>query len=463
MIVISGFFGTLKAQSQRYIVNPASFSSKIFDEFSPVFFNGGLVFASDQNDNSLVSFNDELNRLYKIFYVRKRGTNGWGQPKILSKEITSSFNDGPATFNEQENIMYFSRNNSITNALRNISDTTNKLGIYSAELIDNIWTNVKPFRYNNPKYSLCTPSLAPDGERIYFASDMPGGSGGMDLYYCNKTNDDWGEPVNLGPLINTGKNESFPFACKFGRLYFSSDGLNGFGKKDLYYTQEINNAWITPVHLDSAINSPYDDFGIAIDSTFNTGYFSTNRRKTDDIFSFSTAPVEFETCDSIRKNKYCFTFYDEQHKLIDTIPVTYKWDFGDGKQYTGNEVRYCFPGAGHYTVKLNIIDNITGDTIARKAEYNVDLENIKQAQISSPDTGIADKSISFAGVLTDLKGVRITDMFWDFGDGFKQGGQSMTHTFRKKGEYTIRLGLLHEKDSDGIVRKTCVLKKIKIR
>ena len=69
--------------------------------------------------------------------------------------------------------------------LRNISDTSNKLGIYSAELIDGIWTNIKPFKFNNPLYSFCTPALSPDGERIYFSSDMPGGYGGMDLYYCD--------------------------------------------------------------------------------------------------------------------------------------------------------------------------------------------------------------------------------------------------------------------------------------
>ena len=96
--------------------------------------------------------------------------------------------------------------------------------------------------------------------------------------------------------------------------YFASDGHKGFGGKDLFYTQEINGEWIAPVHLDSAINSTADDFGIVIDSTFENGYFSTNRRKTDDIFSFSSAPVEFADCDSIKENNYCFTFYDEKHQ-----------------------------------------------------------------------------------------------------------------------------------------------------
>ena len=123
----------LYGQSDHYIVKPAPFSSRIYDEFSPVFYKGGIVFCSNQNDNSLVSYKDEKNRLFKIFYVTKRGSTGWSRPKILAKEITTAFNDGPVTFNENENIIYYSRNNSIENSLRNISDTSNKLGIYSAE------------------------------------------------------------------------------------------------------------------------------------------------------------------------------------------------------------------------------------------------------------------------------------------------------------------------------------------
>ena len=378
----------LYAQSQRFIVKTAPFSSRINDEFSPVFYKGGIVFCSNQSDNSLVSYKDEQNRLFKIFYVTKKDSTGWKHPKILAKEITTDFNDGPVTFNENGNIIYYSRNNSIENSLRNISDTSNKLGIYSAELINGIWTNIKPFTYNNPLYSFCTPALTPDGERIYFSSDMPGGSGGMDLYYCDRRNNDWDQPVNLGPVINTPKNESFPFACKYGKLFFASDGHKGFGGKDLFYTQEINGEWIVPVHLDSAINSTADDFGLVTDSTFENGYFSTNRRKTDDIFSFSSAPVEFTNCDSIKENNYCFTFYDEQHQLIDTIPVTYQWDFGDGIIRIGTEVKHCFPGPGKYSVKLSIIDELTGDTIAEQVEYKVELENIEQAYINSYNVGI---------------------------------------------------------------------------
>jgi hypothetical protein len=449
-------------QPVSYIVKPLAFNSRIYNEFSPVFYKDGIVFCSDLRDNSLVGYNDDQNRLFKIFYVIKKGNSGWTYPKILAREVTSSFNDGPVTFNENGNIMYYTRNNNIENTMRNIADTTNKLGIYSAELIDGKWMNIKPFKYNNPLYSFVTPSLSPDGKRIYFASDMPGGKGRMDIYYCEMRDSSWGKPVNMGPLINTQKNESFPFASKYGKLYFASDGLKGLGGKDLFYTQQINGVWIEPVHLDSAINSLADDFGIVLDSTLEKGYFSSNRLKTDDIFSFSSAPVEFTNCDSMKENNYCFTFYDEHQRLSDTVPVVYQWDFGNGIIRIGPEVKHCFPGPGQYLVKLSIKDELTGNELADQVEYQVNLENFKQAYINSSNVGIADKSISFEGIITDLKGINITDLFWDFGDGFKPGGTSMINSFKKKGEYTIRLGLLGEKDTMGIIPRACVMKKIKI-
>ena len=452
----------MHAQPQRFVVKKAPFSSRTNDEFSPVFYKGGVVFCSNLTDNSLVNYRDQQKGLFKIFFAANKDSTEWRQSRILAKEISSDCNDGPATFNENGNIIYYSRNNSIEKSLRNISDTSNKLGIYSAELIDGIWTNIRPFTYNNPLYTFCTPALSPDGERIYFSSDMPGGIGGMDIYYCDRRNNEWEKPVNLGPVINTPKNESFPFAGKYGKLYFASDGHEGFGGKDLYYTQEINEEWIVPVHLDSAINSSADDFGLITDSTFVNGYFSTNRLKTDDIFSFSAAPVEFANCDKLQENNFCFTFYDEQHQLIDTIPTAYQWDFGDGIIHTGTEVKHCFPGPGKYTVKLSIIDELTGKAIAEQVEYNVELENIEQAYINSNNVGLVNKPVSFDGTKTSLKEFRVTDYLWNFGSGFKPGGPYMSQIYKKSGEYTVQLGLLAEEDTLGVIPKTCVEKKIRI-
>ena len=449
-------------QDQKYIVNAASFSSRTNDEFSPVYYKGGLVYCSDLSAKSIVSYQNGNKKLSKIFYLQGKDGMLSKFPKLLAKEITSGFNDGPVTFNDSGNVIYYSRNNSIENSMRNINDTTNKLGLYTAKLVNGIWSDIRPFKYNDPRYSFSTPSLTPDGQRLYFSSDMPGGSGGMDLYYCDLRNNAWEKPVNMGPLINTSKSESFPFAARYGILFFASDGLKGFGRKDIFYTRQIDGAWISPVHLDSAINSPADDFGLVTDSTLKSGYFSTNRLRTDDIFTFMAAPEEFKDCAVLEDNNFCFTFYDEKHQLIDTIPVTYEWDFGNGVKRLGTEVKHCFPGPGEYVVKLTIFDELTGNVLVEKAEYRVNLENKNQPFITSCNIGLRDKPMVFDGSETNLSGFRITDYFWNMGNGFIAGGQKFSMIFRKDGEYTIQLGLLGEADNLGIIPRACVMKKVRI-
>lgn len=452
----------LYPQSRPFLLKPASFSSNLNDEFSPVLYQGNIVFCSNERDNSLISYKNEQRRFFKIYIAEKTDSMKWGRPLIFSREITSGFNDGPATFTKEGNIIYFSRNNAIDKSNKDNNEPSNKLGIYTAESIEGKWTAIQPFIHNNPLYTLSTPSLSPEGDRLYFSSDMPDGQGGLDLYYCDRKNDQWEAPINLGPDINTPGNESFPFAGNFGRLYFSSDSLPGFGGMDLFYTSAIAGKWMIPVHMDSLINTPSDDFGIVTDSTGETGFFSSNRRKTDDIFSFSKPKMEFSDCQNVIENKYCFTFYDENYQFMDTIAPIYRWFFDDGTSSAGIEAEHCFPGAGTYTVKLNITDGLTGELIIPEVEYNVELSDIEQAYIHSDSIGMVDQEISFDALQSNLNDFNITEYYWNFGDGFTQGPPQISTTFHQKGNYTVLLGLLGEKEPSGIIPKTCVKKQIKI-
>jgi PKD repeat protein len=213
--------------------------------------------------------------------------------------------------------------------------------------------------------------------------------------------------------------------------------------------------------MDSALNSTADDFGIVADSTGESGYFSTNRRKTDDIFSFRTEKMEFGPCEKMKVNQYCFTFYDE-NQLIDSGSALYQWDFGDGIKVMGIEVEHCFPGPGQYSVILNITDKLTGKPIAEEVTYKVDLEDAEQAYINSDSVGIVNQFISFDALQSNLKDFKISGYYWNFGDGFVPGPARLNHAFYKEGEYTVLLGLIGEKEETGLVPKTCVKKIIKI-
>jgi len=452
---------SISAQTKSFDVTLAPFSSSIYDEFSPVFYKNEIVFCSNRRNNSVVNYQSDQKNLFNIFYVVQKDSNSWSGIKLFANELTTNLNDGPVSFDETGNTIYFCRNNNISHHLNNNADASNKLGIYSAEFVNGKWTNIKPFTFDDPLFSFVTPAITPDGKRLYFASDVPGGFGGTDLYYSDLHNGSWTKPVNMGPAINTSKNESFPFATKSGKLFFASDGHEGLGGKDLYYSLEVNGKWINPIHLDSDINSPADDFGLVTDDNFRNGFFSSNRRKTDDIYRFTAGLVQFPVCDTLVKTNYCYLFYDEFQKANDSIPVIYEWDFGNGIKKYGSEVPYCFPGPGNYEVTLNIIDSLH-DSVQSSTIYKFDLEEISKAYIKSPDLGVINEVIAFDGLKADPPDVKITDYMWNFGDGFITRGPVAKKTFDKKGIFTVQLGLIGDKDSIGNDTKICFCKEIKI-
>jgi hypothetical protein len=446
---------------QSFFVSRVPFSSRLTNEFGPVYFKNGIVFCSNMRDNSPVGYTGEDGRLYRLFFIEGSDTTGWKKPVLLSKELTSGFNDGPATFSADYSTIFFSRNNNTGNNLRNSTDMSNKLGLYISRLEGERWNDPVPLPFNNKDHFFSTPSLSPDGSRLYFSSDMPGGSGGMDLYCCEKNGDGWSAPENLGPVVNTPYSESFPFADHNGILWFASDGHKGFGKKDIYYTSRHNGEWMEPVNLDSTINTSSDDFGLVLDGTGNSGYFSSDRLGSDDLYRFRIAPPDFEQCDTVRENRYCFTFFDEHHHSIDSISVKYLWDFGKGHVQEGLESYYCFPGPGKYSVRLTVVDELTGDTISKNVNYDVDLKDIEQVYIKVPARVKKGEIAEFDGTRINLPHFSVTGYFWDFGDGFTSGGPVAKKSFEKGGDHYVRIGLTGKSDRGGPLKK-CYIRKIKV-
>ncbi len=453
----------VSGQTDNYSIRITPFSSEKYDEFSPTFYLDGLVFCSNRKTGLFITYSGENNKEnFNLLFIRPEGSLGWESSVLLAKELLTSYHDGPASFNKEMNVIYFTRNYHVENKLKDVSDLQNKLGIFSAEFNEGKWINMKPFKYNDPNSSFLTPVLSRDESRLYFSSDKPGGFGGADLYYCTRSNDDWEEPVNLGPAVNTSGNESFPFISERGDLIFASDGHHGLGGKDIYYTREIYGQWITPIPLEPPINSAKDDFGLIATGNMEEGYFSSNRDESDDIFYFKTEFPQFFACDSLQDNHYCFLFYDEGNLDLDTLSLRYEWDFGDGGKEIGLEVEYCYSGPGEYTVQLSIIDNNTGNTFFTQSSFVFELKDVLQPFINSPDVSIIDAKIRFDGLRTNLPDFNIAEYIWNFGDGYKQKGPEAEHSYNNTGEYIVQLGLLSDKDSLGISSRSCVYKKIVI-
>ncbi|MDF1518781.1 MAG: OmpA family protein, partial [Lutibacter sp.] len=211
-------------------------------------------------------------------------------------DVNTIHHDGPATFNAEGTKMYFSRNNFHDNKKITNNKGVMLMGIYSADLVNGKWTNVKPSNLNNADYIVYHPSLSKDGKELYFSSDMPGGFGGTDIYVSDVNADgSLGTPKNLGEIVNTEGNESFPFIhYEEETLYFSSDDHVGAGLLDIFAAvKDQNGNIVNVINLGEPINSEKDDFAYYLSPDGLSGYISSNRDAGmggDDIYAFTRIP-----------------------------------------------------------------------------------------------------------------------------------------------------------------------------
>lgn len=268
----------------NYNVLSLSNFNTIGDEFSPNYYRDGIVFIGNaKSKKSLFNWNNRpWLKIYQIPFL----PTGKEKSNIQELEIpkVNKFHGGPVTFTRQSKMIYFSHSQNLNKKNKSNID---HLGIYSALKRQNKWTNLEPISLNNASYSISHPAISEDGKEMYFVSDMPGGFGGTDIYYSRNSGYKWSTPINVGPVINTSKDELFPFLHKDGTLYFASEGHDGFGGLDIFYSKLENGKWSQPVNMGKPVNSGYDDFGLILDKNKTNGYFSSNRlggAGSDDIY-----------------------------------------------------------------------------------------------------------------------------------------------------------------------------------
>ncbi len=441
-------------QLPSYDVARTSFSSDRHDEFSPVFFDNGIVFCSTRDNNSLINYTPTDNTAYiNIFYIDTTDKVTWRKARNFSKNLNTRLNEGPVTFNENRDTLYYSRNQVVEGGLRNISENRNRLGLFTAVLKNGSWEEINSFRFNSEWYNISTPYLAPGGDRLYFASDMPGGYGGSDLYYSSREKGYWSEPVNLGPVINTESNEAYPFINQTGELFFSSDNKRGYGGKDIYYSRQDDGEWLEPVLLDKPLNSESDDFGLVADATFSQGYFSTDREGSIDIFKFSVIYPQIFYTDRQKPDNYCLSFENENNFRFGSFNLEYQWDFENGDEIRGGEADYCFPGPGSYRVRQSVVDSNTGSVFFVADIREAELLKYEQPVISVDGSLVVDETVYFDATESYLPGYDILDYSWDFGDGGRGRGVKVSHTYRNPGEYRLRLGVTLRDQNSGEIFK----------
>ncbi|MCK4465737.1 MAG: PKD domain-containing protein, partial [Bacteroidales bacterium] len=257
-------------------------------------------------------------------------------------------------------------------------------------------------------------------------------------------------------------SELYPFYHSSGRLYFSSDNHNSSGGLDIFFTTEVGGKWIKPIRLADPFNSGSDDFGFIADDLLENGFFTSNRRRNDDIYRFFTLFPIITGCDTQQENSYCYQFYELGSVNLDTLPFIFEWDLGDGNRIRGDTVVYCFESAGMYMVKLNVIDPLTGGIQYNQASYLVEAKEIEQVYITSVDTSYVNELVKFDGLKTNLPNFSVAEYFWNFNDGNKGTGAEITNVFVSPGIYNIQLLVKSAPDNQGNVQNACVSKNVVI-
>ncbi|WP_230679946.1 OmpA family protein [Pontibacter rufus] len=281
-------------------------------DFSPVKLPDGLLFASDRLSAKEQQTEERYgwtgNGYIQLYFAKSATDSTWANPEPLPPSVNTAYHNGPGDYLEKEQALYFTRTHVVKRSSKSSPDPTswfkgseagthtNRLGIYIAERKGDKWENVKPFKYNNTSaYSIGHPALTADGQVLYFVSDMPGGLGETDIYYCERQKDgSWGKPVNAGNVINTSGRESFPSIGEDGNLYFSSDGHLGMGSLDIFKATGSHKAWTGVENLKYPLNTSHDDFGILMHADGKSGLLSSGRMGRDgfdDIFSFKEVKV----------------------------------------------------------------------------------------------------------------------------------------------------------------------------
>jgi outer membrane protein OmpA-like peptidoglycan-associated protein len=288
-------FSANKPKFATYLKDEGRFTINLLDintpeqEFGPSYYMGNLVFAATREGSAAVKRTYSWNQKSFLDLYTAANKDGKLQSVVpFNKKINDKMHEGPASFTPDGETMAFTRNNYNNKS----ADGTIKLEIFflTKDKKGN-WTNETAFKLNNSEYSVGHPYILADGNTMYFASDMPGGLGGTDIYRIKKQNGAWGDPENLGSAINTEGDEMFPFFNEEKKLLvFASNGQLGLGGLDLFLAPESKSGnFQTALNMGFPLNTQYDDFALIAEPNFKKGYFSSNRpggKGDDDIYAF---------------------------------------------------------------------------------------------------------------------------------------------------------------------------------
>jgi outer membrane protein OmpA-like peptidoglycan-associated protein/tetratricopeptide (TPR) repeat protein len=285
------YLDKIEKEGIHFTISNVEFNSVESDFGGYQFKKSNDVYFISSRRNTLVKNNWMWNggKFLDLFILKNEKSS---QPKLISK-VSTTFHEGPLSFNTDETMVYYTRNNISKGKNRRDEKGIQNLKLYYAKIdLDGRWVDEKETLLNSKDYSVGHPAISNDGKAIFFASDMPGGFGGADLYMAVLNPDgSIGKPINLGKDVNTEGQEMFPWISPDGLLFFSSNGHIGLGGLDVFVMsiERDGKTFGNLTNVGKPVNSQSDDFALTFNKDGKTGYFSSNRaggKGNDDIYSF---------------------------------------------------------------------------------------------------------------------------------------------------------------------------------
>lgn len=274
-----------KSPATRYVVKqPKLFNTRRAD-YAPMYLSEpqDQLFFTSTTEKALGTQKSEITGMKNgdIWFATKNERGEWQRPQAVEGELNTEFDEGIVSFTPDGQTMYLTRARREPNAPTGVE-------IYTSQRSEAKWSAAVKYEITaDTLSSYGHPAVSPDGQWLYFSSDMPGGSGGLDIWRVN-LKERVGSLENLGEWINTAGNESFPYVRTDSLLYFASDGHPGYGGLDLFCARLTKSGGWQVTNMGRPVNSQGDDFGITF-TKGESGFFSSNRgdgRGYDHIYSF---------------------------------------------------------------------------------------------------------------------------------------------------------------------------------
>lgn len=386
-----------KDNPTRTVVNPMPLLNSEDYDFSPVFAdkkNTELYFTSTRQGSNGESVSDVTGMNFSDIYRTTRDKKGkWSEPTVLNETVNSPASEGASCLNAKRNLIFFTRCGVEEKGVMGCS-------IMWAKKAGQKWGEPEAIPIAADTFTVGHPAISADDLTLVFASDMPGGQGGKDLWYVtyNKKGKTWSEATNLGSEINTPGDEMFPFIRENGDLYFSSTGREGMGGLDIFSAASAGvNQWSGVENAKAPLNSSAHDFGIVFEPGQERGFFTTSRdggKGGDDIWEFYLPPKLFTLLVKVKDKVTGELLVNAKIKLVGTDGSSvegitnengeYLFEINGTERYVKEETSYSLVVSKQKYLNAKGKETTVGLTESRNFVHEYVLQPVENTVIKLP-------------------------------------------------------------------------------